>query len=99
MAAVYYEENGSRSPISGKGATLARRIRARRNEGGMLARWEVIAASLAAGDTPRESYPVAIDPGALREGRRRPRDLVHRPRHRVAAPATRESETAEAEVS
>ena len=52
VAAVYYEENGSRAPLPKSaakgGAALARAIRSRRDAGGRLGRWEVVAASAAA---------------------------------------------------
>jgi hypothetical protein len=99
VAAVYYEENGKRSPVSAKTPKgIATAIRKRRDAGGRLARWEVLASSLAAGETPRDSYPVVAiraiyenaggDLAASYTGRGT----------RVAAPKTRESETAETEV-
>ena len=54
VAAVYYLENGRRAPISFRAknptkATIAKAVVARRDRGGRLGRWEVVAASLATG--------------------------------------------------
>ena len=54
VAAVYYAENGSRSPIRFRAAkpsekAIASAVAKRRNAGGRLGRWEVVAASLSAG--------------------------------------------------
>jgi hypothetical protein len=101
VAAVYYEENGSRSPLpasAAKGAAaLARAIRSRRDAGGRLGRWEVVAASAAA--TLGRPVPVAAV-RALYEKGGGDLALSYTGRGtRVGAPATREDETAEIEAT
>lgn len=95
VAAVYYEENGKRTPIGGTGAKLAKAIRSRRDAGGRLARWEVISASLVAGENGRESWPISAIRAMYEKGGGDLATSYTGRGTRVAAPATREDETAE----
>jgi hypothetical protein len=98
VAEVYYAENGARFPLAfraakPKAATVAKAVRERRDAGGRLARWEVIAYSLAAGlgrpvsvSAVRELYVAAGgNLGSSYSGRGT----------RAGAKATREDATAE----
>jgi hypothetical protein len=96
VAAIYYEENGKRSPIAGTGAALAKKIRTRRDAGGRLARWEVISASLVAGENGRESWPLPTIRAMYEKGGGSLETSYTGRGTRVAAPATRTDETAEA---
>jgi hypothetical protein len=95
VAAVYYEENGKLSPISGKGAALSKKIRSRRDAGGRLARWEVIQASLVAGENGRESWPLPTIRAMYEKGGGDLATSYTGRGTRVAAPETRTDETAE----
>jgi hypothetical protein len=102
VAAVYYEENGKRAPLSfsrGKATPAAVRsaVRKRRDAGGRLGRWEVVAVSLGVAigrpvsvATVRALYSDAggnLDESYTGRGTR------------AGAPTTRESETAEVDTT
>ena len=101
VAGVYYVENGTRSPLSlpanATPKSLASAIRKARDAGGRLSRWEVLAvrASVALGRPVSEPAVRALyakgggDLAASYVGRGT----------RVAAPKTREDETAEVEAT
>lgn len=95
VAAIYYEENGKLAPISGKGAALAKKIRARRDAGGRMGRWEVIAASLVAGENGRDAWPISAVRALYEKGGGDLATSYTGRGTRVGAPATREDETAE----
>jgi hypothetical protein len=101
VAAVYYDENGSRAPLPATAAkgpkSLATAIRKRRDAGGRLGRWEVIAASASA----TLGRPVSVAAvRALYEKGGGDLDVSYTGRGtRAGAPATREDETAEVEVA
>jgi hypothetical protein len=97
VAEVYYAENGSRSPLpksAAKGTrSFASAVRKRRDAGGRLGRWEVIAASAAETLGRPVSVP-AVRAAYLASGGDLDSSYTGRGT-RVGAPATRESETAE----
>lgn len=99
VAGVFYAENGARSPISfGKNPTpkgIATEIRKRRDAGGRLGRWEVVAASASAG----LGRPVSVSAvRAFYSNGGGDLDASYTGRGtRVGAPKTRESETVEVE--
>jgi hypothetical protein len=98
VAAVYYEENGSRSPLpasAAKGrAALGRAIVARRDKGGRLGRWEVVAASASA--TLGRPVAVATVKALYREFGKIAYEASYTGRGtRAGAPETREDETIE----
>jgi len=98
VAEVYYEENGVRSPLAfprGKAtpAAIASAVAKRRNAGGRLGRWEVIAASLSAG-LGRPVSVAAVRAFAKLGGVSETASYTGRGT-RAGAVATRTSETAE----
>lgn len=104
VADLFYLENGSRAPISFPRAgangpskkAVATAVRKARDEGGRLARWEVVAVRLAVGlgKDPRAVSVAAVK--ALYDLSGADRSLSYTGRGtRAAAPETRTDETAE----
>ena len=103
VAAVYYAENGRRSPLSFRAknptkATVAKAVRDARDSGGRLGRWEVVAVRLAVG---LGKDPAAVSVAATKalydaasSARVEGRSYSGRGT-RAGATATRESETVE----
>jgi hypothetical protein len=108
VAAVYYEENGTRAPLSfgrtGKDGlptakAIARAVRKARDERGRLARWEVLAYRLAAGLGTDTVVSVAAVRAYYRNGGGDEAASYTGNGTRAGAPKTREDETAEIDAT